>query len=259
MSTQTDTTPMLEEDELSRAIEVLERIVENRGVLAGVSDEQRARLFQAAGRVAHPGRTARRQLNQVRKQERRRELATMKAADERLLARTALRSRAQQPLQISCDAAAPRAPMVQKLLVPRNCYICKTDYREVDPFYDSLCPECAALNWRKRHQTADLSGRVALVTGGRVKIGFQTALKLLRAGASVVVTTRFPHDATDRFCLSTTRGYGSIACKCTGWICDTFPAWKRLPTIWRRPCPVWTLCSITRAKPCASRPGSMLT
>ena len=59
-------------------------------------------------------------------------------------------------------------------------------------FYDQLCPGCADLNWRKRTQSARLEGRVALVTGGRVKIGFQVVLKLLRAGARVIVTSRFP-------------------------------------------------------------------
>jgi NAD(P)-dependent dehydrogenase (short-subunit alcohol dehydrogenase family) len=37
------------------------------------------------------------------------------------------------------------------------------------------------------------------VTGGRVKIGYQTALKLLRAGARTIVSTRFPNDAALRF------------------------------------------------------------
>lgn len=44
-----------------------------------------------------------------------------------------------------------------------------------------------------------MNGLVALVTGGRVRIGFHTALKLLRAGAHVVATTRFPADAARRF------------------------------------------------------------
>jgi NAD(P)-dependent dehydrogenase (short-subunit alcohol dehydrogenase family) len=44
-----------------------------------------------------------------------------------------------------------------------------------------------------------LGGRVALITGGRVKIGYHAAIKLLRAGAEVIVTTRFPRDATSRY------------------------------------------------------------
>jgi NAD(P)-dependent dehydrogenase (short-subunit alcohol dehydrogenase family) len=77
----------------------------------------------------------------------------------------------------------------------RSCYVCKARFRELHHFYDQLCPPCAALNWEKRHQTADLTGKVAVVTGSRVKIGYQTCLKLLRAGATVVATTRFPNAA----------------------------------------------------------------
>lgn len=80
----------------------------------------------------------------------------------------------------------------EKLAFDRSCYTCKSRYRVLHHFYDQLCPDCAALNWRKRTQTATLEGRVAVVTGGRVKIGFQVVLKLLRAGAKVVVTSRFP-------------------------------------------------------------------
>eukprot|EP01050_Picozoa_sp_SAG11_P008769 SAG11_NODE_788_length_7169_cov_1.889109_2_plen_327_part_00 len=72
-------------------------------------------------------------------------------------------------------------------------------FTKMHHFYDQFCPACAEINWQKRHQTADLSGRVALITGGRVKIGYQTALKLLRCGATTVVTSRFPADAARRF------------------------------------------------------------
>jgi NAD(P)-dependent dehydrogenase (short-subunit alcohol dehydrogenase family) len=81
----------------------------------------------------------------------------------------------------------------------RLCYVCKTEFHELHHFYDQMCPPCAELNYRKRDQTADLRGRIALVTGGRVKIGYQAAMKLLRAGAEVIVATRFPRDAARRF------------------------------------------------------------
>lgn len=86
-----------------------------------------------------------------------------------------------------------------RLLTARLCYVCKTEYSELHHFYDLMCPACAELNWKKRNQTADLRGRVALVTGARVKIGYQAAIKLLRAGADVLVVTRFPVDAARRF------------------------------------------------------------
>ena len=55
------------------------------------------------------------------------------------------------------------------------------------------------MNFAKRSQSANLSGRTFVITGGRIKIGFQIALKLLRAGAAVVATTRFAHDAAFRY------------------------------------------------------------
>jgi NAD(P)-dependent dehydrogenase (short-subunit alcohol dehydrogenase family) len=81
----------------------------------------------------------------------------------------------------------------------RHCYVCKQPYRQVDVDYHLMCPPCAAENRERRHARCDLTGRTAVVTGGRVKIGFHTALKLLRDGADVIVTTRFPRDAARRF------------------------------------------------------------
>ena len=85
------------------------------------------------------------------------------------------------------------------LKTPALCYVCKRAYTQVHPWYHLLCPECAERNSAKRTQRADLSGRTALVTGGRVKIGFLLVLRLLRDGASVIATTRFPADAAKRF------------------------------------------------------------
>ncbi|WP_393951746.1 SDR family NAD(P)-dependent oxidoreductase [Streptomyces murinus] len=82
---------------------------------------------------------------------------------------------------------------------PRSCYTCKTRYVEVDYFYHQLCPRCAGLNRAKRDARADLSGKCALLTGGRAKIGMYIALRLLRDGAHTTITTRFPKDAIRRF------------------------------------------------------------
>ncbi|MFG2042382.1 SDR family NAD(P)-dependent oxidoreductase [Dactylosporangium sp. NPDC048998] len=87
------------------------------------------------------------------------------------------------------------------LVRPRRCYVCKSPYRTVPQDYPQMCAECAAGNGARRTARCDLTGRRALVTGGRIKIGFETALKLLRDGAEVVVTTRFPRDAARRFGL----------------------------------------------------------
>jgi NAD(P)-dependent dehydrogenase (short-subunit alcohol dehydrogenase family) len=82
---------------------------------------------------------------------------------------------------------------------PRSCYICKSRFYRLHHFYDQLCPPCAELNYTRRTRTCDLAGRVCLVTGGRVKIGYQVVLKLLRSNATVIATTRFPRDAAARY------------------------------------------------------------
>jgi NAD(P)-dependent dehydrogenase (short-subunit alcohol dehydrogenase family) len=85
------------------------------------------------------------------------------------------------------------------LLRPRSCYVCKNRYVEVDAFYHQLCPDCATFNRAKRDARTDLTGRTALLTGGRAKIGMYIALRLLRDGAHTTITTRFPGDAVRRF------------------------------------------------------------
>ena len=85
------------------------------------------------------------------------------------------------------------------LLKARACYICKQDYTLVDAFYHQLCPTCAAMSHAKRDARTDLTGKRALLTGGRAKIGMYIALRLLRDGAHTTITTRFPRDAVRRF------------------------------------------------------------
>lgn len=91
------------------------------------------------------------------------------------------------------------APTAGTLIKARACYICKKPYTLVDAFYHQLCPDCAALSHAKRDARTDLSGRRALLTGGRAKIGMYIALRLLRDGAHTTITTRFPRDAVRRF------------------------------------------------------------
>jgi NAD(P)-dependent dehydrogenase (short-subunit alcohol dehydrogenase family) len=77
--------------------------------------------------------------------------------------------------------------------------VCKAEYRTLHRFYDQLCPACGDENLAHRTASADLRGRVALVTGARVKIGFHAALMLLRSGCRVIALTRFPRDAVSRY------------------------------------------------------------
>ncbi|MGK3981742.1 SDR family NAD(P)-dependent oxidoreductase [Sorangium sp. So ce136] len=100
---------------------------------------------------------------------------------------------------VAAEPASPGERGAPELTKPRKCYVCKAEFRAVHFFYDAMCGPCGDFNFAKRSQTAPLGGRVALVTGARVKIGYQAAIMLLRAGARVIVTTRFPHDASRRF------------------------------------------------------------
>jgi NAD(P)-dependent dehydrogenase (short-subunit alcohol dehydrogenase family) len=149
-----------------------------------VDDPVRLRTEQVAASYARDGRLRRRKARG----------AQVSAADASVMAATAtgaLDRREDAPL------AAPGAGGVFRK--PRGCYVCKTPYREVDSFYHRLCPRCAADNTARRALSTDLRGRRGLLTGGRVKIGFQLALMMLRDGAELLVTSRFPHDTVRRF------------------------------------------------------------
>ena len=146
-----------------------------------------------------------RMVRQVRKTRRRIARAAAQAPDrahdDAVLAATATGS----PLRIDDEtkgvpltSGAPGA-LAGELRGPRGCYICHEQYTQVDAFYHWLCPTCAAMSHAKRDQRADLTGRRALLTGGRAKIGMYIALRLLRDGAALTITTRFPQDAARRF------------------------------------------------------------
>ena len=123
-----------------------------------------------------------------------------KAEDRTLMATTAMVRLQRDALPAALLTAEPPSGFAARTLnQPENCYVCKEDYTQVHFFYHLLCPKCAAFNYDMRHVSADLTGRTALVTGGRVKIGYQTVLRLLRDGANVIVTTRFPLAAARRF------------------------------------------------------------
>ncbi len=189
------------EDDVQTCLRVLRAIEADRSHLARLTREQRRDLVMLAGLVAKPDRQ---DLVRMARAFRRAERQAAKEHDRRAIAvaglRVQRRAAAYAPLWLEpppADAADDRPALRQ----PRACYVCKQPFTKVHRYYDSMCGECGDFNYAKRGQTADLSGRCALVTGARVKIGFQASLKLLRAGARVVATTRFPVDAVRRYAL----------------------------------------------------------
>ncbi|MBT2511083.1 SDR family NAD(P)-dependent oxidoreductase [Streptomyces sp. ISL-98] len=136
------------------------------------------------------------------KQRRRQERRAAKTAHDRAVTHATATGSAEriddetQGVLPSSRATAEIAGILQR---PRSCYICKTRYVEVDAFYHQLCQKCAAENRARRDARTDLTGKRALLTGGRAKIGMYIALRLLRDGAHTTITTRFPNDAIRRF------------------------------------------------------------
>ncbi|WP_326719393.1 SDR family oxidoreductase [Streptomyces sp. NBC_00243] len=153
-----------------------------------VDDPVRLRAEQVAASFARDGRLRRRKTRGA-------EVTVADAAAMAATATGALDRREDAPLDTPPDAPGARGVFAK----PRTCYVCKTPYRQVDSFYHRLCPDCAADNTARRALSTELSGRRALLTGGRVKIGFQLALMMLRDGVELLVTSRFPHDTVRRF------------------------------------------------------------
>jgi NAD(P)-dependent dehydrogenase (short-subunit alcohol dehydrogenase family) len=190
---------------LRAAAELLEQVAGNRALLAELPVEERRRLLQAAGEIFCPDVTERRRLVKARVRQRK---AKKLQRDQSVLSETGIRALRRKPVFTTPNVVPPENfeqreiagdAGFREVVEPQNCYICKQDYSTIHHFYDQLCPACAELNFRKRTESADLRGRVALLTGGRVKIGYQAGIKLLRAGAKLIVTTRFPRDSAARY------------------------------------------------------------
>jgi NAD(P)-dependent dehydrogenase (short-subunit alcohol dehydrogenase family) len=197
MSTSVSITP----EELERCAELLEAFAGDCTILTRMDPEVRVRLLVAAGRISRPTRDEQRQ---AAKAARRLKRAMRREHDREVTATTEIRAarRAEvyvAPPQLVAAVGTKPEDETRELIEPRYCYVCKQPYQRLHFFYDAMCGPCAELNYAKRFQTTSLEGRTALITGARIKIGFHAALMMLRAGARVLVTTRFPRDAAQRF------------------------------------------------------------
>ncbi len=169
-------------EQMAACLEVLQRVAERPSLVRG-----NARFNGLVSKV----------YKEARRNEQREERFQRQQQDRALQASTVM-------VQIQRDATSaaalppPPTDASRRLHEPETCYVCKEPFVDLHFFYHLLCPKCAAYNYAMRDLHADLRGRTALVTGGRVKIGHQTVLRLLRDGARVIVTTRFPRAAAKR-------------------------------------------------------------
>ena len=83
----------------------------------------------------------------------------------------------------------------------KSCYICKQKLGldNINNFYGSLCKKCGDYNYSFREMKLDFTGRIAIVTGGRIKIGYFIVKKLLSYGCKVITTSRFPKDTLFKY------------------------------------------------------------
>jgi NAD(P)-dependent dehydrogenase (short-subunit alcohol dehydrogenase family) len=186
-------------DDIHACLRVLRAIEADRSHLAGLALEQRRELLMLAGLVTKPERH---DVTRMAKAFRRAKRAITKEQDRHIIERAGLRIQRRAKIYAPLWLERPKPDLAHdrpEFHQERNCYICKNPFAKMHRYYDSMCEACGDFNYAKREQTADLNGHYALITGARVKIGFQACLKLLRAGAHVVVTTRFPVDAVDRY------------------------------------------------------------
>jgi NAD(P)-dependent dehydrogenase (short-subunit alcohol dehydrogenase family) len=189
----------ISDDDLRACMRVLKTIEADRSHLTRLTQDQRRELLTLAGLVAKPERH---DLVRMAKAFRRSEREAAREQDRKAIEQAALRIQRRKEVFTPLWLEPPKPEDLDerpRLNKERDCYVCKQPYAKVHRYYDSMCEPCGDFNYAKREQTADLSGHYALVTGARVKIGYQASLKLLRAGAQVIVTTRFPVDAADRY------------------------------------------------------------
>ena len=185
--------------DIDRCIRILTHMVNNGDAFVALPREKQLELVKIAGLLSRPdGHQLKRRNKALRKIKREptvsAERMTRAATGIRLAREEAVFS---APLKLSEHIESAKTQLV--LQSPRNCYVCKAEFTQLHFFYDTMCPSCAELNYQKRFQTADLRGQVALITGSRLKIGYQATLMMLKAGATVIATTRFPIDSALRY------------------------------------------------------------
>ncbi|WP_066218365.1 SDR family NAD(P)-dependent oxidoreductase [Formosa haliotis] len=188
----------LNPDQIDLCIAMLEQLVDDTNQLFELPEAKRIALMKAAGQITRPNRD---EFSRRRKDAKKAAKRKMIERDKHARKETGIRSARENPIFVAPKLIdlTQKADLNLELESARNCYVCKKVYTKLHHFYDTMCTECGDFNYAKRFQTADLKNQVAVVTGSRLKIGYHITLMLLRAGATVVATTRFPADSALRF------------------------------------------------------------
>jgi NAD(P)-dependent dehydrogenase (short-subunit alcohol dehydrogenase family) len=189
----------LSPEEIQKCIDTLNELNSDTNQLFDLSQEARAELMKSAGMLSRPDRE---EFIRRKKDGKKAAKRKMIERDKHARKETGIRS-ARETVVFEAPKLLPQHNIEnreeQELASPRNCYVCKEMFTKLHHFYDTMCCDCADYNYAKRFQTADLTDQVAIVTGSRLKIGYHITLILLRSGATVVATTRFPVDSAIRF------------------------------------------------------------
>ncbi len=200
MENNTEQQGKLSDVEIDSCISVLEHLLQNGDQLVHLSKEQFLRMMKAAGQITRPDKAEIYKRNKSVKVARKQAESTH---NRNARAATSIRSaRTSTVFEAPAQVALPvSSALTEKkfLLTEQNCYVCKKLYTEIHHFYDSMCKECGDLNYAKRFQSCEMTGQIALITGSRLKIGYHATLMMLRSGATVIATTRFPADSAIRF------------------------------------------------------------
>jgi NAD(P)-dependent dehydrogenase (short-subunit alcohol dehydrogenase family) len=184
--------------DIASCIVLLQKLLEDTNQLFELPESQRIELLKVAGALSRPDRDEfQRRRKDIKKARKRKMIARDKHARKETGIRSAREAAVFEAPKLLASAEANKE--TPELESPRNCYVCKTVFTKLHHFYDTMCISCADLNYAKRFQTTDLTGQVAVITGSRLKIGYHITLMLLRSGATVVATTRFPADSAIRF------------------------------------------------------------
>lgn len=186
----------LSKEQIDQCISILKSLNENTDQIFDIPMTQRIELLMQAGLLSRPEKDELERRKRNAKKINKKKVAEI---DKQQRNKTGIRSAREASVFVAPKMLALPGQQDLKSVAPRNCYVCKEVFTTLHHFYDTMCTSCGDFNYAKRFQTADLTGQVALVTGSRLKIGYHITLMMLRAGATVIATTRFPVDSALRF------------------------------------------------------------